>query len=93
MKLTGDLKKIVYNSKTREEARAAIEDAGMILNDEELDSVSGGMTFRLNPVCPLCGESEFYILVDTDSVPKYVCNNPDCLSNLKNTDPDKYKYL
>ena len=61
MKLTGNLKKIVYNSKTREEAKTAIEDAGMILNDEELDKVSGGH-FKQNecrleyPYCPHCGK-------------------------------------
>ena len=52
MKLTGDLKKIVYNSKTREEAKTAIEDAGMILNDEELDEVSGGC-ICIGPKCML----------------------------------------
>ena len=59
MKLTGNLKKIVYNAKTREEAKTAIEDAGMILNDEELDKVSGGHfeqnECKLECYCPHCG--------------------------------------
>ena len=42
MKHTGNLKKKEYNAKTREEARSATEDAGMTLNDKELDKVSGG---------------------------------------------------
>ena len=42
MKLTGDLKKKVEKAKTREAARETIAQAGMLLNDEELDQVSGG---------------------------------------------------
>ena len=42
MKLTGELKEKVDKAETKEEAKKAIEDAGMILNDAELDQVAGG---------------------------------------------------
>ena len=43
MKLTGELKKRVEKTKTREAARETIAQAGMLLNDDELDQVAGGM--------------------------------------------------
>ena len=43
MKLTGELKKKVEEAKTREAARETIANAGMLLNDDELDQVSGGL--------------------------------------------------
>ena len=42
MKLTGNLKKQVEATATKDEAREAIRNAGMILDDEELDQVTGG---------------------------------------------------
>ncbi len=45
MKLIGDLKEKVENVKTKEEARDTIKEAGMLLDDEELDKVSGGGEF------------------------------------------------
>ena len=42
MELTGELKNKVEKTETKEEAKEVIEDAGMILTDEELDMVSGG---------------------------------------------------
>lgn len=42
MKLIGNLKKQVENAGTKDEARDAIKKAGMLLNDEELEIVSGG---------------------------------------------------
>ena len=42
MKLIGNLKKKVDNAQTKEEARDAIKKAGMLLDDDELDAVSGG---------------------------------------------------
>ena len=45
MKLTGDLKKTVEKAQTKEEAKDAIKKAGMILTDDELDTVAGGKTF------------------------------------------------
>jgi hypothetical protein len=44
MKLVGDLKKQVEETKTKEEAKEVIEKAGMELTDEELDQVAGGFT-------------------------------------------------
>ena len=42
MKLTGNLKKQVEATTTKDEAREAIQNAGMILDEEELDQVTGG---------------------------------------------------
>ncbi len=42
MKLTGDLKKKVEEAASREANKAAIEQAGMELTDDELDNVAGG---------------------------------------------------
>ena len=46
MKLTGNLKKEVENAQTKEEARDAIKKAGMLLDDDEMEQVSGGITPR-----------------------------------------------
>ena len=46
MELTGKLKDDVAKSETREEAQDKIKDAGIVLNDEELDSVAGGLAVR-----------------------------------------------
>ena len=42
MKLIGNLKKHVEETKNKEEAKEVIEKAGMELTDEELDLVTGG---------------------------------------------------
>lgn len=42
MKLTGNLKKQVEKAETKEEKKSLIENAGMLLDDEELETVSGG---------------------------------------------------
>ena len=42
MKLIGNLKKKVENTKTKEEARDTIKKAGMLLDEDELEEVSGG---------------------------------------------------
>lgn len=46
MELTGELKEKVEKSETKEESRKIIEYAGMILNDNELDQVTGGRQIR-----------------------------------------------
>lgn len=46
MKLIGDLKEKVENAKTKEEARDTIKEEGMLLDDEELEKVSGGGKFN-----------------------------------------------
>ena len=51
MKLTGELKKQVEKAETREEAKKAIADAGMLLNDDELDQVSGGNSEEESKYC------------------------------------------
>ena len=47
MKLTGDLKKQVEKTASRQEKKAAIEQAGMLLTDDELDMVAGGEETRI----------------------------------------------
>jgi hypothetical protein len=42
MKLTGELKKQVEKAETKDEKKSLIENAGMLLNDDELEMVSGG---------------------------------------------------
>ena len=42
MKLTGNLKKQVEKVGSKEEKRSLIENAGMLLDDDELEQVSGG---------------------------------------------------
>ncbi len=42
MKLIGELKEKVEKAGSREEAKQALEDAGMQLTDEELNEVAGG---------------------------------------------------
>lgn len=49
MELTGKLKEDVAKCETREEAKDKIKDAGVILNDQELDSVAGGIAIRRPP--------------------------------------------
>ena len=43
MKLVGELKKQVEETKNKEESKKVIEKAGMQLTDEELDNVTGGL--------------------------------------------------
>ena len=50
MKLTGELKEKVEKvekAETKEEAKKTIKEAGMILDDAELDQVSGGASHGL----------------------------------------------
>ena len=42
MKLTGNLKKQVEKAGSKDEKKSLIKNAGMLLNDEELEMVSGG---------------------------------------------------
>ena len=43
MKLTGQLKEKVEKAESKEEAKKAIEEAGVILDEQELDQVTSGM--------------------------------------------------
>ncbi len=56
MKIVEDLKKKVTDTLTKEEAkeisRDTIEEADVILDDEELDNVSGGAKFGFAPNPP-----------------------------------------
>ena len=53
MKLTDELKNKVVNAKANEKVeditRDTIEDAETVLSDEDLDGVSGGARFEINP--------------------------------------------
>ncbi len=50
MKLVGDLKKQVEETKNKEEAKEVIEKAGMELTDDELNNVTGGY-IRYGDIC------------------------------------------
>ena len=77
MKLTGNLKKQVDQTESREEARSLIEKAGVQLTDGELDQVAGGwgegpMLFEI-PVlvkCDACGN------MIRKGYPCLFCSNP-----------------
>ena len=42
MELTGKLKEEVEKAETKEEKKSLIEDAGVILDDDELEQIAGG---------------------------------------------------
>ena len=44
MELTGKLKEDVEKAESKEEAKKILEEAGITLDDSELDQVSGGMS-------------------------------------------------
>ncbi len=48
MQFTGELKEKVEKTESKEEAKKTIEEAGMILDDAELDQVSGGKYIKNN---------------------------------------------
>ena len=50
MKLIGELKEKVEKAETAEAKKELIEEAGMELNDEELEQVSGGLGNLKNPI-------------------------------------------
>ena len=64
MKLTGKLKKQVENTHNKEEAKDLIEQAGMLLSDDELNLVCGGGNERI--VYPIFGEVDFCCLCGND---------------------------
>ena len=49
MKLTGDLKKQVEKAETKNEKKSLIENAGMLLSDDELENVAGGKSNLFKP--------------------------------------------
>ena len=74
MKLTGELKKKVEAAESRDEAKKAIEMAGMLLSDDELDAVNGGVGAETDLSmwkgykisndlyhCPLCNQENEFI--------------------------------
>ncbi len=53
MKLTGNLKKQVEKAESKQEKKSLIENAGMLLSDDELENVAGGKS-------NLCKSYEIY---------------------------------
>ena len=53
MKLIGKLKDNVAKAETKEEAKQLIENAGMLLDEEELEQVSGGINGTYRVFCSL----------------------------------------
>ena len=77
MKLIGNLKKQVEETKNKEEAKEVIEKAGMELTDEELDQVAGGeIRLFINPKCDLCGSNNTFVNIDGKT--RLVCSNQNC---------------
>ena len=54
MKLTGELKTQVESATTREEKREAIKKAGMLLSEDEMEKVTGGIQNEPFILCPYC---------------------------------------
>ena len=48
MELVNELKDKVDKAETKDEAKKIIEDAGMVLDDAELDQVAGGLQKKSN---------------------------------------------
>ena len=65
MKLIGNLKKQVEETKNKKEAKEVIEKAGMELTDEELDQVAGGVPLFVS------GGSTYKVKYDCS------CKNPE----------------
>ncbi|MCR5024387.1 MAG: hypothetical protein K6A90_08665 [Lachnospiraceae bacterium] len=49
MKLTGNLKKQVEKAESKQEKKSFIENAGMLLSDDELENVAGGKSNLFKP--------------------------------------------
>ena len=49
MKLTGNLKKQAEKAETKDEKKSLIENAGMLLSDDELENVAGGKSNLFKP--------------------------------------------
>ena len=54
MKLTGNLKKQVEKAETKDEKKSLIENAGMLLSDDELENVAGGRSDSFKPCVLYC---------------------------------------
>ncbi len=76
MKLFGILKLQVEETKNKEEAKEVIENAGMLLTDDELDNVTGGYYTHSyeEGICEEC----------SNPLENGVCINPDCILCGKN---------
>ena len=80
MNLTGKLKENVEKAKTREEAKKLIARAGMLLDDDELNQVSGGVNTvpRIDKTkCPQCGGSweNVFAVRTSGMITTYKCHN------------------
>ena len=53
MKLIGQLKNKVEKAETKEEAKQIIQDAGMLLDDQEMDQVTGGFGSHTSSHCSM----------------------------------------
>ncbi len=64
MKLIGNLKKQVEKAETKEEKKSLIENAGMLINDAEMEMVSGG---RSSKSCRLPTKAYLYVQIKENS--------------------------
>ena len=68
MKLTRNLKKQVEQADTKNEKKDIIENAGMLLNNDELDQVAGGEIFESSDIPGHNPEKPWEILDDKGNV-------------------------
>ena len=77
MKLIGNLKKTVDEIDTKEGKRDAIKKAGMLLNDDELEMVSGGgdglWVVSGDPECPCCPGTKMNRYCEEGNLITYIC--------------------
>ena len=94
MKLTGNLKKQVEKAETKDEKKSLIENAGMLLNDDELEQVSGGKSGKLDLCSPPPGTIKVLNEKQYDYVSKYQkrCPSPSCCAD-KSRLEDRYFYF
>ena len=82
MKLIGELKKQVEETKNKEEAKKVIEKAGIALNDEEMDNIDGGW-IKIVSTCSLCGSQTINGL----------CSNKNCKRSFQQIETSKPKWV
>ena len=82
MKLVGELKKQVEETKNKEEAKKVIEKAGILLTDDEMDNIDGGW-IKIVSTCSLCGSQTYNGL----------CTNKKCKRSFQQRETSQPKWV
>lgn len=62
MEMTDDLREKLKAARTSDDAKRAIEEAGMLLSDDELEGVSGGVKVgTATHKCPICKKTHKFL--------------------------------